>query len=367
MRIGFFTDTFLPQKNGVVTSLLSFGAELEKRGHEVHVFCPKTNVRHMEGMEVHSYPAVSFRRYPEFKIAVPQGRDRAPKLDLVHTHSPFTMGFFGWRVAKFQKIPRVSTFHTLLSEYYQYVSRVGKPVLKLVSWRFCRAFYKRHKKLITPSAALKRLLREHGIKKPIEVIPTGIDIKALHPIDKKTARRKLGLEDERIFLCLGRVSYEKNLDLVIRAMTEVDGKLLLVGRGPATGKLKKLVDKKHLRKRVSFKGFVPEKLKPLYCSAADALVIASKSETQGLVVAEAMACGTPVIGANALAIPEVVRNGENGYLFKPENIGSLSALMQKFEPSEGMRKNARKTAESYSIEKCTTKLEEFYNGLQVIY
>ncbi|MEW6592537.1 MAG: glycosyltransferase [Candidatus Hadarchaeota archaeon] len=363
MKVGFFTDTFLPQKNGVVTSLISFGTELEKRGHEVHVFCPKSNVRHLEGMEIHSYPAVAFRRYPEFKIAVPRGKDKVSQLDLVHTHSPFTMGFFGWRVSKFQKIPRVSTFHTMLSEYYQYISKVGKPVLKLVSWQFSRAFYKSHKKLIAPSAALKKYLRNHGINKPIEVIPTGIDVKALHPINKKTARRRLSLGDEKIFLCLGRVSYEKNLDLAIRAMPEVDGKLLVVGRGPASEKLKKLVAKKNLKKKVLFKGFVPEKLKPLYCSAADALIIASKSETQGIVVAEAMACGTPVVGANALAIPEVVRNGENGRLFKPGDLKQLSTILRKFEPSEGMRKNARKTAEGYSIEKCTTKLEEFYNSL----
>jgi 1,2-diacylglycerol 3-alpha-glucosyltransferase len=263
------------------------------------------------------------------------------------------MGFFGGRVAKIQNIPRVSTFHTLLSDYSQYVSKLGKPVLNLVSWRLCKAFYNKHEKVIAPSMALKNLLKRRGIKKPIEVIPTGIDVGHLRPINKTLARKKLGLGDDRIFLCLGRVSHEKNLDLVIRAMTDIDAKLLVVGQGPAMKKLRKLVEKKKLRKKVLFKGFVQEKLKPLYCSAADALVIASKSETQGVVVAETMACGTP----------EIVEDRENGRLFKPGDLKQLAKIMQTFEPTGRMRKNARRTAEEYSIGKCTTKLEEFYNSI----
>jgi glycosyltransferase involved in cell wall biosynthesis len=363
MKIGFFTDTFLPQNNGVVTSITSFGTELVKRGHEVHIFCPKTSVESLNGMEVHSFPAVTFRRYPEFKIAVPQGRDSVDALDIVHTQSPFTMGFFGWRVAKFQQVPRVSTFHTMLTEYYQYVSRLGRPIIRLVTWRFSKAFYNRHRRLITPSIALRDFLKDHGIKKPIDVIPTGIDISRLRPINKRKARKKLGLGDERAFLCLGRVSYEKNLDMVIRAMQDVDGKLLMVGRGPVTEKLKKLVRKKKLNRKVSFRGFVPEEMKPLYYSAADVFVLASKSETQGIVAAEAMACGTPVIGADALAISEVVKDGENGRLFKPGDLKQLSEVMKKFEPSAVMSRKARKTAEEFSIDRCTTKLEKFYESL----
>jgi glycosyltransferase involved in cell wall biosynthesis len=211
--------------------------------------------------------------------------------------------------------------------------------------------------------ALKNLLKSRGIKKPIEVIPTGIDVGHLRPINKTLARKRLGLGDDRIFLCLGRVSHEKNLDLVIRAMTDIDAKLLVVGQGPAMKKLRKLVEKKKLRKNVLFKGFVQEKLKPLYCSAADALIIASKSETQGVVVAETMACGTPVIGVDSLAIPEIIEDRENGRLFEPGDMKQLAEIMQTFEPTERMRKNARRTAEEYSIEKCTTKLEEFYNAI----
>ncbi|MEM3402206.1 MAG: glycosyltransferase [Candidatus Hadarchaeales archaeon] len=359
MRIGFFTDTFLPQTNGVVTSILSSGTALTERGHEVHVFCPKTKLKEYRGIHIHSYPAVPFRPYPEFKIAVPQGREKVPPLDIVHTHSPFTMGFFGWRVSRFQKIPRVSTFHTLLSEYVKYV-KLGGPFAKFLTWKLCTFFYNGHRKVVAPSRSLKKLLKEKGVKKPIEVIPNGIDLRLYHPIDKKLARKKLGLQNGRIFLSLGRLSYEKNLDVIIRAMEKADGTLLIAGRGPAKPKLQKLVKKIGLEKKVRFVGYIPNAYKKYYFSAADGFLIASTSETQAIVVAEAMACGCPVIGAKSLAIPEFVVNGKNGYLFEPNNIDELSEIIAEFEPSEKMSRAAIETAKKFRLENCVIRLEKFY-------
>ncbi len=363
MRIGFFTDTFLPQRNGAVTGILGSGSELVKRGHEVSVFCPTSNVKEFQGMTVYSYPAVTFRSYPEFKIAVPRGRDMVPRLDIVHTHSPFTMGFFGWRVARLQKIPRVSTFYTMLPEYVGYVSRVGKIALKLATWSFCRTFYNRHNKLIALSETSKKFLEEHGIRKPIWVIPVGIDTDFFRPFDKTTARKRLGLDGGKIFLSLGRLGHEKSIDVIIRAFKNVDAKLIIVGRGPAEEKLKKLTRKLGLQKKVVFKGFVPEKIKPLYYSAADAFIIASETETQGVVAVEAMACGTPVIGADFPPIPEAVKDGKNGCLFEPGDSEDLAEKISAFEPSKRMRESAIRTSKKYSIKECTTKLEKFYMSL----
>jgi len=366
MRIGFFTDTFLPQRNGVVASLLNSGRELVDRGHEVSVFCPKLNMKEISGMKVYSYPAVTFRPYPEFKIAVPSGRDKAPQLDIVHTHSPFTMGFFGWRVSRFQKVPRVSTFHTLLSEYVRYITIFGKKILEKVTWRYCEIFYNRHQRIIVPSNALKEVLRSHHIKKPISIIPNGIDTDFFKPTKKEKAREKLGLKkDEKIFLCLGRLSFEKNIDTILKAFEKVDGKLIIAGRGPFEKKLKKMKIRLGLGKKVSFVGYVPEKVKPLYYSAADALVIASTGETQALVVVEAMACGCPVIGANSLAIPEVVKDGKNGYLFEPRAIEQLSEILNAYESSKKMISHALKTSQGFSIDECTNKLEKFYEEVLV--
>jgi len=363
LRIGFFTDTFLPQKNGVVTSILSSGNELAKRGHEVSVFCPKSRIKEFNGVKINSYPATTFRPYPEFRIAVPSGRDEVAQLDIVHSHSPFTMGFFGWRVSNFQKIPRVATFHTMLSEYVRYIALFGKKFLEKVAWKYCEVFYNKQKGIIAPSEALKNVLKSHNIKKSVSVVPTGIDTNFFKRTKKEKAREKLGLKkDEKIFLSLGRLSYEKNLDVVLKALEKIDCKLIVAGRGPAAKKLKKLKTELGLGNKVSFTGYVQEELKPLYYSAADALIIASTGETQALVVAEAMACGCPVIGADSLAIPEIVVDEKNGYLFKTGKIEQLAEILDSYQPSKKMISRALSTGVDFSVEKCVDRLEKFYES-----
>ena len=363
MRIGFFTDTFLPQRNGVVTSILSFGPELVKKGHEVFVFCPQSNVKEHRGMIVRSYPSVTFRPYPEFRIAVPRSSSDLPKLDIVHTHGPFSLGVFGLRVAKKQGVPLASTFHTMLPEYVRYLSRFGSGVLRKITWRYCRFYYNRCHEIIVPSNALKKILLQHKIERPITVVPTGISLDFFKPIDKKKAKKKLGIYSEQVFLMLGRLGFEKNIDVVLQAFKNVNAKLIIAGRGPAERKLKNLREKLGLQKKVSFEGYVSEKLKPIYYSAADAFVIASTSETQAIVVAESMACGTPVVGANSFAIPEIVADGKNGFLFEPGNVEQLSEILRSYRPSKKMQIQALKTGRKFSVEKCTKRLEKFYKSL----
>jgi glycosyltransferase involved in cell wall biosynthesis len=363
MRIGFFTDTFLPQTNGVVSSIISFGSELIKRGHEVVVFCPRSNLNEYNGMKICHYPSMTFKPYPEFKMAFPRGSGRIPKLDIVHTHSPFSLGVFGLMVAKKQCVPQVSTFHTLLSEYVTYVSNFWRGALSVVTWGYCRLYYNRCHAIITPSNILKKVLLQHKINKPMTVIPTGVDLDFLKPVDKKKAREKLGIGGGQVFLSLGRLGFEKNVDLVIRALKDVDAKLIIAGRGPAEHSLKSLTRKLGLQKKVFFAGYVPEKLKPFYYSAVDAFIIASTSETQAIVVAEALVCGCPAIGANSLAIPEIVKEGVNGHLFKPGDVDGISKILQNFEYSKKMRTVALKSAEAFSRQKCVDRLEKFYKSL----
>jgi len=360
MKIGWFTDTFLPQTNGVVTSLESFGEELVKRGNEIHVYCPRSDRKKYLGMQIHSLPSLTFRPYPEFKIGIPLG-SRAVDLDVVHTHGPFSLGLFGLRVAKKQKIPKVSTFHTLLSEYVGYVSTHAQKILKTLTWKYCKIHYKEYDQLITPSHVIKNILIDKKIVDvPIEVIPTGIDTYFLKPV--ANAKKILKMENKRVFLCLGRVGHEKNLDVVIKAFKGLDSKLYIAGKGPALPKLKKLVRGLKM-KNVKFLGYVPEKDKPLYYSAADAFIIASTSETQGIVVTEAMACRTPVIGTDSWAIPEMIEDKKNGFLFEPGNFEELSEIVDDFKTSKKMRNHALKTSREYSREICTDKLERFYKRL----
>jgi glycosyltransferase involved in cell wall biosynthesis len=361
MKIGFFTETFLPQTNGVVTSIESFGEELVKRGHEVHIYCPKTNIGMHKGMIIHSKPSIPFLPYPEFKIGIPVGK--VEKLDMVHTHGPFLMGNYGLWVARRQKIPKVSTFHTLLSEYVKYLSPAGfgQGALKKIAWKYCFLHYNRYDRVITPSRVVKEMLE---IDRPITVIPTGVDIKLFQPQDREKSREKLGLTAEKTYLCLGRLSFEKNIDVVIKAakwIVDGDAQIVVVGRGPAMESLQKMVKHMKLGTKVLFPGYVSELDKIKYYSAADAFITASTSETQGIVVLEAMACGCPVIGANSLAIPEFVKNGKNGFLFKPGDARDLANVVTDFKYTKAMARRALETAGRYSVENCTTKLEKFYD------
>ena len=361
MKIGFFTETFLPQTNGVVTSIESFGEELVNRGHEVHIYCPKTSIKTHKGMTVHAKASVPFLPYPEFRLAIPFGK--VEKLDIVHTHGPFFMGNYGIKVAEKQGIPKVATFHTLLSEFVKYLSpiKAGQIPLKKLAWSYSFSHYNKYDRVITPSNTIKKMLK---IKPPITVIPTGINTNILKPLDREKSREKLGLTAEKVYLCLGRLGFEKNLDIVIRAaknFLDDDAQMVIAGRGPAMEDLQSLTKELKLGRKISFVGYVSELDKVRYYSAADAFITASTSETQGIVVLEAMACGCPVIGANSLAIPEFVEDGKNGFLFEPGDVEQLSNTVKNFSFTDRMRKNALKTAREHSIEKSTTKLERLYD------
>jgi 1,2-diacylglycerol 3-alpha-glucosyltransferase len=364
MRIGFFTDTFYPSVNGVAKSIESFGQELHKRGHELHVFCPRTDKKWYKGMRVHSRPSVRFLPYPEFSLAAPFGR--VPKLDIAHTHGPFSAGLSGLWTARRQGIPAVSTFHTPLQHYVGYISKRHEGTLAKIAEAYAINHYRRYDALITPSLAIKKMIKSAGVE--TFIVPTGIDTKFYRPGNKQTARRRLGIDAERVFLCLGRLSPEKNIDKIIKAAKNFIGPedvLLIVGKGPDSERLKDAAVMSGAGERIQFRGFVPDGDVPLYYSASDAFIMASTAETQGIVMLEAMSCGCPVIGADALAIPEIIRDRKNGRLFNPGDVNALARAAKGFRPEKKMVKEAIKTASSYSIKKCTDKLEEVYDRLVV--
>jgi glycosyltransferase involved in cell wall biosynthesis len=312
-------------------------------------------------MTIHSCKALTFKPYPEFKLGIPR-KMKPPALDIVHTHGPFSLGWYGLHVAKKQKIPRVSTFHTLISEYVHYLAPKGRRILKKIAWNYCYFHYKRYDKLIAPSETLMEKLPRR-IKAPVVVIPTGIDLDVFKPVAKRKAREKLNIDAEKVYLHVGRLGDEKSIDVLIKAAPDFldkESQLLIVGKGPATEKLQRSAKEID---GIKFTGFVPDKDLPLYYSAADAFLTASTTETQGIVAAEAMACGCPVIAANAMALAEIVDDRKNGFLFQAGNSKQLARIIRSTEMTKEMQKNAMETAKEYSQEKCVDKLEELYQSL----
>ncbi|MCD6414801.1 MAG: glycosyltransferase [Candidatus Diapherotrites archaeon] len=378
MKIAMFTETFLPQVNGVVTSISSFSEELTRQGHKVEIFAPAPGDKEFNGIKVHRFRSLTFRPYPEFRAALPPvGINKHIKgkgFDIIHTHGPFALGWAGWWIAMRNKLPLVSTFHTPISDYVEYLSK-DKNVISLgkkLAWLYAARYYNRCTHMITPSEVIRKLVRSNGVRVPISIIPTGIRLDDFEGMaDSSYVREKFQIDGRFVFHA-GRLSFEKNVDDIIRAMPLVLKKhprlkLVIASKGPAMGQLKQLTKQLGLDKNVVFTGYVEQKdLIALY-KEAELAVIASGAETQGLVITEAMACGTPVIGANALAIPEVINN-QNGFLFELHKSKELAEKIIKLLSNDKLRKklakNARKTAERSTIEESTKKLVKLYAGLR---
>ncbi|HEX9340719.1 MAG TPA: glycosyltransferase [Thermoplasmata archaeon] len=378
MRIALFTDTYLPTVDGVVTSVLTTRRQLEADGHEVVVFAPEDPRRRGTHEAGTIYVrAKEFRHYPGYRLAMFPGREvdliKDMGIDLVHIHSVGFVGIKGLWASWQAKIPRVSTFHTMIHDTLPFYSPFGLNLHLLErGLRFyLRVFLRKTHGVVVPSRAiLDEILALSPTAKITDVIPTGVDVERFRPdLSGQSVRTKWGLNGHDVLLHVGRVAPEKNLPTLIHAFPKVleanpDTKFLIVGTGPYLEKYYDLVRHLGLEGDVIFTGFVPDADLPRYYAAADAFAIASKFETQGLVVLEALASGRPVVGANYRAIPEFVRDGWNGSLFDPNDSKDCAqAVLRCLRDRDGMGEAARESALPFSVDRCTRRLEGVYARL----
>lgn len=382
MRIAYFTDTYLPNVDGVVSSIVNSRSRLQSKGHEVFVFTPgsQTDKKLNTDSRVFFFRSVAFPPYPQYKLAlfpyvgaIQSARKVRP--DLIHSHAITSMGLAARSCAWQLKVPIVGTFHTMITDGTQYLTKnewVKKTASKVL-WRGISLFYRGFDSVCAPSNATARLLEENGVAN-VQVLPNGVDTARYSPsLDRSVVRKLLGIgPDESVVLVAGRLGYEKNVDVVVRAARKVlksrKVRFVVTGDGPARSFCEQLTVQQGVKSAFEFEGFVNSKALPYYYSAADLLVSASAFETQGLSVLEAMACGTPCVGADALAIPEAVDDGKNGLLFTPfdstdcaEKI--LQALDQGSAKKAAWRKAARRKAEKFSLDEATDKTLALYEEL----
>jgi 1,2-diacylglycerol 3-alpha-glucosyltransferase len=361
-----------------VTSVLSTRRQLEAHGHEVVVFAPEDPRRrgaHETGTVY--VRAKEFRHYPGYRLAMFPGHEvdliKDLGIDLVHIHGVGFVGIKGLWASWQAKIPRVSTFHTMIHDTLAFYSPFGLNLHLLErGLRFyLKIFLRKTQGVVVPSRAILEEIRDLSPSANIaDVIPTGVDPDRFRPdISGQGIRTKWGLNGHDVVLHVGRVAPEKNLTTLIHAFprilqTNPDTKLMIVGTGPYMEKYYDLVARLGLSGDVIFTGFVPDADLPRYYAAADAFAIASKFETQGLVVLEALASGRPVAGANYRAIPEFVRDGVNGALFDPSDVRSCAAaIVRCLRDRDRMSEVARESALPFSIERCTRRLEQVYERL----
>jgi len=372
MRIGFFTDTYTPQINGVVTSICLFKKALEDRGHEVFVFAPGPS-REDDNGEVVRFRSVPFVFQPEMRLASPVSVEALRvlddlDLDVVHSHDPFSIGLFGLTVARRHKIPYVHTYHTLYPEYVHYVweTRLTKKLAERLSRDFCQ----RCTSIIAPSTKVERYLRNWGVRVPIDIIATGVDVAKYAAVDDvriAALRAQAGIQpQERVLVFMGRLGREKNVELLLRALWHSrlpNVRLMICGDGPHRAELEALVDELNLRKRVSFVGYLQgaDSVAAYHC--AHAFAFASTTETQGLVIGEAMAAGLPVIAVEDQAVEDFVVRGRTGLIAPavPEAMGeAIDELLGDDQKLAEYSRAAQERAVHFSIEHQAERLENHY-------
>lgn len=310
MRIGFFTDTYFPQVSGVATSIRTLKNELEKQGHEVYIFTttdPDADEFEKDIVRMPSVPFISFtdRRIVVRGLWIAYQIAKELELEIIHTHTEFGTGFLGKMVANRLRIPVIHTYHTMYEDYLHYIAN-GKVVRPSHVKHFIKMFVNHSTGVVCPSKRVVDTLKRYEVDVPMRIIPTGIDVSRFSrpDITKKDTdqlRDKLGLHtDDLMILSLSRISYEKNIHVIVQQFPEVlmsypNARLVIVGKGPYREDLEELSRQLGVEDYIQFTGEVPHEDVAYYYHAADYFVSASTSETQGLTYAEAIASGTQCI------------------------------------------------------------------------
>ncbi len=372
MRIGYFTDTYTPQINGVVTSMRLFKRALEARGHELYVFAPQPE-HHDDGDMTVRFPSVPFVFQREMRMAAPLSISALRTLDtigldVIHSHDPFSIGLFGLSYARRRKITHVHTYHTLYPEYVHYIweTKITKQLARRLSREFCNAC----DSIVAPSTKIQLCLTEWGVNVPIEVIATGIDVERYAKRDDvktKNLRERLAISTgDRVLLFVGRLGREKNIEMLLHSLTllsESRALLLIVGDGPHRPELEALVSQLGLQERVRFAGYLQRDDVIAAYQLSTLLAFASTSETQGLVIGEAMATGLPVVAVEDHAVEDFVVDGRTGYVV-PERAVDLAVAIDRLLDDDIERAAfsdaSRLRAEVFAIERQAEQLENHY-------
>jgi glycosyltransferase involved in cell wall biosynthesis len=365
VRIAFFTETFLPKVDGIVTRLTRTLPHLVAAGDEVLIFCPEGAPEGHAGAQVVGVPAMPLPLYPELKLALPrpavsEALERF-RPDLVHVVNPAVLGLGGIWLAKTRHLPLVASYHTHLPKYLEYY---GMGMLEPLLWELLKAAHNQAELNLCTSSAMVEELTAKGIEHTA-LWQRGVDTELFRPeLASSAMRARLhgGHADTgNLLLYIGRLSAEKQIER-IRPVLEAlpQSRLALVGDGPHRQQLERVFE----GTATTFVGYLAgDELASAYASG-DAFVFPSSTETLGLVLLEAMAAGCPVVGANRGGIPDIVNDGTNGCLFDPDQPASLITAVQRLlgNPTTRaeLRRAARLEAERWGWAGATSQLRNYY-------
>jgi glycosyltransferase involved in cell wall biosynthesis len=380
MRILMATNTFTPHVGGVARSVQSFAEQLRQMGHGVLVVAPEYEGTPPEETNVVRLPALQHFNNSPFSVPLVMPgmlveSIEAFKPDVVHAHHPFLLGSTALRIGAAYALPVVFTHHTRYETYTHYLS-LDTPAVQRIAVEMAAGFCNLCDAVIAPSQSIADLLREHQVKSPMEVIPTGVDLRRFAQASGVRARRVLKLPTDAFVVGhVGRLAPEKNLGFLAEAVAlflrrEPKARFLIVGSGPGQEDIERHFDDEQLRSRLCIAGTLEgQPLVDAY-AAMNVFAFASKSETQGMVLTEAMAAGVPVVALDASGVRDVVQDGVNGRLLTDEDAASFAeALGRVARLSPQQRKPlaaaVRATAEQFSLANCASRLVQVYETVIV--
>lgn len=380
MKILFISDVYFPRVNGVSTSIQTFRHELRQLGHTVHLIAPEYPQKTADDTELVRIPARGVPMDPEdrfmsYRCVMEQlARLQNEHYDLIHVQTPFVAHYLGIKLAKLLNIPCIETYHTFFEEYlHHYIPLVPKQLMRQVAKRFSRHQGNSLHGMVVPSRPMLQVLKDYGITTPTEVIPTGIEPASFVPGNRASFREKYDIaQDRQLLLFVGRVAFEKNIGFLLGAVSEVRKTLpnilfVIAGEGPALKSLELDVRQMGLIDNVKFIGYLDRNTELNSCyRAADIFIFASRTETQGLVLLEAMAQGTAVVSTAELGTLDVLREGA-GVWIAQETLQDFSDKIIKMladnKTREALGRSGKEYAHDWSATRQAERMLTFYKTI----
>jgi len=337
MNILFISDVFFPRVNGVSTSINTFATELRALGHQVTLIAPSYTdedkqeewIVRVPSHKIYFDPEDRLMNFGKLKALLPWIRDK--HFDVIHIHTPFTAHYVGIHFGKKLDIPVVETYHTFFEDYLHHYlpfipQFISRKLARTISRRQCNAV----DGIVSPSKPMLDVLKQYGIKTPAEVVATGLDDSSFASVDGEHFRMSHDIPlTQPMLLFVGRVAHEKNIGFLLEMHEELiknhpDALLVITGEGPAEESIKQSIEKLGISNKVRMIGYLDRGHELIACyKAADIFVFASKSETQGLVLLEAMAQGTAVVAIAELGTKSILIEGE-GVLIAKDDINDFA-------------------------------------------
>ena len=361
MKILFISDVYFPRINGVSTSIETFRKELHALGHTVHLIAPDYQAPSPDESDILRVPSRRVPLDPEdrfmsfSRVMQHLEKFRSEQYDIIHVQTPFVAHYLGLKLSKLLNIPCIETYHTFFEEYlYHYVPLVPKKLMRMVATRFSRHQGNSLHGMVVPSHPMLNVLKNYGITTHAEVIPTGIEPDSFVPGDREQFRNNYNIPQDRpVLLFVGRVAHEKNIGFLLQVLLQVrksvaDILFVIAGEGPARESLQHEVKQTGLDDNVKFIGYLNRNTELNSCyRSADIFIFSSRTETQGLVLLEAMAQGVPVVSTAELGTRDVLKEGQGVWIAK-EELADFSEKIVKMLGDADARKTLSETGRDYA-------------------